>query len=400
MFSPRQLAMCLQLCSKVLSRVRPEPSSSRGPGLTDSTRPRSKTVAFSQRRNSDSSQTLVLEANVDRLKDLSLSDHHLEADVNLKMEITSRSASVGARLETDQSLTTQINSTRRQVEGTIEPKLDYQAFPPNPILDECRKIYQELFVVLIASDRMIDWQSNDYPTLFKYLTMESCSEIEGDDTAGLEKLLKACLSNTQPENDLSPPIVKREIKPSKFKSWKDTGVLKKTNQLQAYSNEWEEVFCAACTLLIDLSTFPSSCQSTNIVLSSTSKEIPQWLQLLTVCCCWLGQSPSMQLTAISTLLDLITVASKNNPLQISNAENAQVTHVVLTPLLLQDEVQILENYTCCMQVCYLVNICYSIILPKRILNKFVSGHCTLAVAPFECCGNLGSAFCCPSSTTA
>lgn len=342
--------MCLQLCSKVLSRVQPQPSTSKSHGFSDSTRPRSKTVSFSQRRNSDSSQTLVLEGNVERLKDLSQSDHHLEVDVNQKMEVTSRSASVGARLDSDQPITNKLCDSKKQLECSPEVKSDCQNFTPNLILDECRKRYQELFVVLITSSRMIEWCSHDFNGLFQRLMTESYSEVEKDDTSGLEKLLKACLSSTDPDYDPIKSVLKTKLMPFKFNCWKESGVLDKAAQLEAQSSDWENVFCAACTLLVDLSTFPSFCPPPKPSVSSTTHDLPPWLKLLSVCCCWLGQSPSMQLAAVSTLLDLIAVASKSITSQVTIAENSQVTPVVLTPLLAQDEVQTLENCTCVMQV--------------------------------------------------
>ncbi|KAJ1521187.1 hypothetical protein ONE63_002877 [Megalurothrips usitatus] len=349
LFTPRQLVMCLQLCSKILSRVQPQPSVSKLNSYTDPSRQRSKTVSFHQRRNSDSSQTLILEGNVDRLKDLSRSDHHLETDTNSKLEISNRSASVGARLEADQDTRNEICSSKRQSEVTTEsPKWDGQS-SPNLILDECRKKYQELFVRLITSNRLVDWQKHDYNELFHNLVIVSCSEVEKNDTSGLEKLLKACLTNSEPEEDSAQTIMTTQVKLPKYNSWKESGVLDVALQLEAQSAEWEEVFGGACTLLVDLSTFPSFCQPAKTFPVSKPSEIPTWLKLLTVCCCWLGQSPMMQQTAIATLLDLIGVASKSFP-HVSGAENNQVTTVVLTPLLYQDEVQTLENCTCVMQV--------------------------------------------------
>ncbi|XP_034245297.1 protein dopey-1 homolog isoform X2 [Thrips palmi] len=349
-FTPRQLVMCLQLCSKVLSRVQPQPSMSKSNGFTDTTRPRSKTVSFGQRRNSDSSQTLALEGNVERLKDLSQSDHHLEVDVNQKMEVSNRSASVGARLDSDQPISNQLSDSKRQAECAPDAKSECQMFTPNLILDECRKQYQELFVVLITSSRMIEWRSHDFNGLFQCLMTESYSEVEKDDTSGLEKLLKACLSSTEPDYHSNECLMKTELIPFKFNSWKESGVLDKAAQLEAQSSDWEQVFCAACTLLVDLSTFPSFCAPSKPSVPSSTHELPPWLKLLSVCCCWLGQSPSMQLAAVSTLLDLIAVASKSINSQVSISENSQVTTVVLTPLLAQDEVQTLENCTCVMQV--------------------------------------------------
>ncbi|KAK3917430.1 Protein dopey-1-like protein [Frankliniella fusca] len=350
LYTPRQLVMCLQLCSKVLSRVQPQPITSKCNGLTDPVRPRAKTVSFSQRRNSDSSQTLILEGNVDRLKDLSLSDHHLETDVNVKMEMSARSISVGARLEAEQPSSSDICNIKKQTEFVAETKVDCQIFTPNLLLDECRKRYEELFVLLVSSNRIINWNSHDFLKLFKCLMVESCSEVERNDTSGLEKLLKACITDTELKFDSNESLLKNPMKIPKSTYWKDTGVLDKSVQLEAQSAEWEDVFCAACTLLVDLSTFPSFCHSTETYQEPAKAEMPPWLQLLTVCCCWLDQSPSMQLAAISTLLDLITVTSKNIPHHITNSENSLVTPVMLTPLLMQNEVQTLENCTCAMQV--------------------------------------------------
>lgn len=96
-------------------------------------------------------------------------------------------------------------------------------------------------------------------------------------------------------------------------------------------------------------------------------EIPEWLKVLVVCASWLHHSPQLQLTAISTLLDLISLLRS----QCEAAESAGhqgVVAVVMVPLLRSRHISYIENHTNVVQVLFLnadlANICCKSVLSK------------------------------------
>ncbi|XP_071455571.1 protein DOP1 homolog isoform X2 [Hetaerina americana] len=81
----------------------------------------------------------------------------------------------------------------------------------------------------------------------------------------------------------------------------------------------EEAVRRACSLLVELSTFPTYCcpgfpaltsLATNVGKDSEEPRdanLPHWLQVLLVCCCMGESNSSIQLTSVATFLDLIAL---------------------------------------------------------------------------------------------
>ena len=118
-------------------------------------------------------------------------------------------------------------------------------------------------------------------------------------------------------------------------------------------SDWQEVLKVASSLLVELSTFPTYFLPGNGMQEEEEPRgkviLPEWLKVLIVCGCWLGKQPSLQLTSIATLLDLIAL-SKAHSDSASQTHGEGVTTVVIVPLLKQWHMSYLKNYTNVFQV--------------------------------------------------
>lgn len=118
-------------------------------------------------------------------------------------------------------------------------------------------------------------------------------------------------------------------------------------------SDWEEVLKVASSLLVELSTFPTYFLPGDGLLEEEEPRgvvaLPEWLKVLIVCACWLGKQPSLQLTSIATLLDLVAL-SKAHSDSANQAHGEGVTTVVIVPLLKQWHVSYLKSYTNVFQV--------------------------------------------------
>lgn len=79
--------------------------------------------------------------------------------------------------------------------------------------------------------------------------------------------------------------------------------------------------------------------------------LPEWLRVLIVCACWLSSAVSLQLIAISTLLDLVTLCRTAQSLVAkSNVDHQGVTPVLILPLLTPAHLRYIEHHTNVFQV--------------------------------------------------
>jgi hypothetical protein len=118
-------------------------------------------------------------------------------------------------------------------------------------------------------------------------------------------------------------------------------------------SRWEEVLKVASSLLVELSTFPTYFLPGDGLLEEEEPRdnvnLPKWLKVLIVCSCFLNVQPSLQLTSIATLLDLIAL-SKAHSDSARQTHGEGVTTVVIVPLLKQWHIAYLKNYTDVFQV--------------------------------------------------
>lgn len=99
----------------------------------------------------------------------------------------------------------------------------------------------------------------------------------------------------------------------------------------------------AANLLVEMSTFPNYSQT--LVIDVTF-DIPAWLKVLVLVACYTKMDKELQLAAISTLFDLISLIKS----QLEHSTNPGVTYVVMIPLLKYGHVNYLEYKTRVIQV--------------------------------------------------
>ncbi|KAG0716502.1 Protein dopey-1 [Chionoecetes opilio] len=120
------------------------------------------------------------------------------------------------------------------------------------------------------------------------------------------------------------------------------------------SVEHLEVFQVSCSLLVDLSSLPTTL---DVIPACPTFNIPQWLFGLLACVIW-GQKVSFQfsLTSISTLLELVMLAQSELSVwrrvtQDPGFGEAGVVTVNITPLLLPTHTHMLLHHTSVYQGC-------------------------------------------------
>ncbi|ALC42553.1 CG15099 [Drosophila busckii] len=95
----------------------------------------------------------------------------------------------------------------------------------------------------------------------------------------------------------------------------------------------------AATLLVEMSTFPNC--NKHIVLDKSEPELPNWLKVLCLVACFAQNDKELQVSAITTLFDLISLLRS----QIEHTTSPGVTFVVMLPLLKFGHVNYLEQRT-------------------------------------------------------
>ncbi|XP_030388134.1 protein dopey-1 homolog [Scaptodrosophila lebanonensis] len=95
----------------------------------------------------------------------------------------------------------------------------------------------------------------------------------------------------------------------------------------------------AATLLVEMSTFPNC--NKHIVLDKNVQELPNWLKVLCLVACFTQADKELQVSAITTLFDLISLLRS----QIEHATSPGVTFVVMLPLLKFGHVSYMEQNT-------------------------------------------------------
>ncbi|XP_043067031.1 protein DOP1 homolog [Drosophila bipectinata] len=95
----------------------------------------------------------------------------------------------------------------------------------------------------------------------------------------------------------------------------------------------------AATLLVEMSTFPNC--NKHIVLDKNEPELPNWLKVLCLVTCFAQSDKELQVSAITTLFDLISLLRS----QIEHTTSPGVTFVVMLPLLKFGHVSYMEQHT-------------------------------------------------------
>ncbi|KAH8396651.1 hypothetical protein KR215_001784 [Drosophila sulfurigaster] len=95
----------------------------------------------------------------------------------------------------------------------------------------------------------------------------------------------------------------------------------------------------AASLLVEMSTFPNC--NKHIILDKSEPELPNWLKVLCLVACFAQSDKELQVAAITTLFDLISLLRS----QIEHTTSPGVTFVVMLPLLKFGHVNYLEQRT-------------------------------------------------------
>ncbi|XP_046605599.1 protein dopey-1 homolog isoform X1 [Neodiprion virginianus] len=213
----------------------------------------------------------------------------------------------------------------------------------NSMLEKCLRQY-ELFYVKLVSNRILT-KDKTVSDMFEDLVIVSPRESFQERSIRLESLLTSRLSLEDSGFFCQDTPLHTEMTCLNFLQLKN-GSIKRS--------EWEDAMKIASSLLVELSTFPTYClPGDGILLEEEPKGqvvLPNWLKVLVVCACWLGREPSLQLTSMATLLDLIALLKAQRDVKPHPQSGEGVTTVVMVPLLKEWHINILEQHTNVFQV--------------------------------------------------
>lgn len=218
------------------------------------------------------------------------------------------------------------------------------------VLEQCLRQYEKFYVKFVGGQHVINGRK--VCELFQELLIVLPCETAQIRAEKLESLLYRCLKTSKEEassfsGDSSVSSSRcTSLKSRSYESW----VHLKSVTVCRQSEQWEEPMKVASSLLVELSTFPTYClPGGSSLITEEPMELnsfPEWLQVLVVCACWLSSVPALQLVAISTLLDLISLLrSQCESTGVAESEHQGVVAVVMVPLLKPWHVQYLEHHT-------------------------------------------------------
>ena len=259
---------------------------------------------------------------------------------NLKTQFEDTgSPSHGNRSTLDSSKNNSMGSTGSLNRGP-SPGLRAQ----HSMLEKCLRQYEQFYVKLITS-RVLS-KERSVSEMMDDLKVPCSRDNFQEKTRHLEALLNSKISN-QDSGFFS------QVQTSSEEETKELDVVCLYVESVAQS-VWEEVLKIGCSLFVELSTFPTYYLSGDGLLTDEEPQgkivLPEWLKVLVVCSCWLGKQPSLQMTSIATLLDLIALSKANSDFKPHSHSGEGVTTVVMLPLLKQWHISYLEQYTNVFQV--------------------------------------------------
>ena len=283
----------------------------------------------------------------------------------------------GSQIELEISVATK-RETESMNEAPLPPQLfnhhegsedEFESAPQSP--NHCKfspihsyvKDFERFFLefiqkrLILSSSSLTDFQDGLYR-----------GEVLGADSIyELKSLLNECLlccetsekakvcQKTERLLYLSSPESSSAIHSQHFKKKTKNNDLQSFVQFSPESSEQLEVFQVSCSLLVDLSSLPTTL---DVVPAHPSINIPQWLFGLLACViCGQQVSQKFSLASISTLLELVMLAQSELSvwrrafMQDTGGTEAGVVTVNITPLLLPTHTHILLRHTSVYQVC-------------------------------------------------
>ncbi|KAK7864583.1 hypothetical protein R5R35_003176 [Gryllus longicercus] len=369
--SPSEVARALQLCAKILTRVQPpvltvstepnripcdvrEPKSlsnvslesspvseNTGPSLEHRSKSTSDLATEGAKVKNKSSRVKKLNAKL-RLRQskgspLLLSVQPLESEpVTIENNLldTPLRASTGNlddldNLERDDNCDSQVSAKGPENEAISIAVPSRQ----QSLLEQCLRQYEQFYVKFVGGQGVISGELVNQ--MFSELLVSHPRETDAERTEKLEALLSGDV----------PPNAWCIVSTRKF--------IPVVSKREGYE-QWEEPMRVACSLLVELSTFPNYCLPDTGTLvngcgDNSVDALPEWLRVLVVLACSLTATPSLQLLAIGTLLDLMSLVRVPDG-GVGPAAAGGTTPVVMVPLLKSWQLHFLEYRTCAVEV--------------------------------------------------
>lgn len=285
--SQEQIARCLKLCAVILGKIKP---------LTNC-----RKISRAESTSTESS-----------LK-------HENPELVSPALIRSRAGS-----ELNSIPETKIQVSESSPVSKLDPDAQNKFEPSNlaTIFKTFLKQYEIFYVTLVGSGRII--HSTMVPEAFEKLRKKADYKNENEKEYAEE--LRRILTAVMNQDDTTDLFYKKE-EPSKEEPLFEVAV---TN-----NEVWEDSFRIASEVLVGLSSFPRYCvefdhnhnREKTVVFSP-------WMKILVVCSCCLEKSPKLQLIAMTTLLDLLSLSKMST----SDVERAAA-------LLNEAQVHFLEHNT-------------------------------------------------------
>lgn len=251
---------------------------------------------------------------------------------------------------------------------------EYESAPQSPShqgsmpLYNYVKVFEKFFLqfiqkkIILENSNLADFQS----------ALSRSGSFQMDSLSELNYLLRECLQccENKVESTQSSPVKSKGKKvqsspwssPSRVstsssgfsQSQREITDFTSVLQLHHKADEQFEVFKAACSILVDLSSLPTT---PGLPLNRPSNQIPHWFVGLIACVINGGQvSPRFVMASVSTLLELVMLAQSELSVWRSEHElgckgGPGVVSVNIIPLLLPTHTHILLHHTTVYQVC-------------------------------------------------
>jgi len=208
----------------------------------------------------------------------------------------------------------------------------------------CIKQYEKFFVTFVYGVRANIGETKGLTVLMDALKVKSPQATAEDRARNLEELLKTVLNSQKQTFDEN----------YEYNGADEISPLTILNNKRSAGLEWTKPVMLACRVLVDISTFqaiPLSDSTSSLVSSIDIKDLnndvlPEWLKLIIVCCCWLGNTaPSLQLVTIGTLVDIVALCRSSQLHCKPNESRNGVVSLILLPLLKPVQLYYIEYHT-------------------------------------------------------
>ena len=256
--------------------------------------------------------------------------------------------------------------TSNESESDVEKKVNILDKQGCPILEKCIKQYVIFFETYVykkllqrkpksivnitlesddkddvASDEIIYLENSeriyDIDQFFSRLKLKIVTNIKK-----LKSVLNKTLSSCDNSKHESFQIIQVQ---EKSDDDQESDVVKDLLHLKI-NESLRETIKLACSVMVEISSFPN--YDHNVHLDEVSSELPNWLKVLSIICTYVKGDHDLQLVAIQTMIDMISLLKTN--MEIPKDTNENVTHVLMMPLLKLSHVNYIERKTKVFQV--------------------------------------------------